>query len=45
MVMWQYSDGSIPSTQPPIAGLGTSIDRDRFNGDVDALKAFTLKNV
>lgn len=45
MVMWQYSDGSIPSTQPPIAGLGTSIDRDRFNGDLDALKAFTLKTL
>lgn len=45
MVMWQYSDGSIPSTQPPIEGLGTSIDRDRFNGDLEALKAFALKNV
>jgi lysozyme len=45
MVMWQYSDGSIPAPQPPIAGLGSSIDRDRFNGDIDALKAFTLQNV
>ena len=45
MVMWQYSDGSIPTTQPPIAGLGSSIDRDRFIGDLDALKAFTLKNL
>jgi len=45
MVMWQYSDGSIPTTQPPIAGLGSSIDRDRFIGDLAALKAFTLKNL
>ena len=45
MVMWQYSDGSIPTTQPPIGGLGSSIDRDRFIGDLDALKAFALKNL
>ena len=45
MVMWQFSDGSIPGPQPAIAGLGSSIDRDKFNGDINALKAFTLQNV
>jgi lysozyme len=45
VVMWQYSDGQIPQAQPAIDGLGVNVDRDRFVGDLDALHAFTLKNV
>lgn len=45
VVLWQYSDGSIPQTQPPIAALGTSVDRNRFIGDLNALRAFTVRNL
>jgi lysozyme len=42
VVMWQHSDGEIPDGQPPIAGTHGFIDRDRFIGNLDALKAFRL---
>lgn len=44
VVMWQYSDGDVPKPppQPAIDGTNGFIDRDRFVGNLAALKAFCL---
>ena len=36
---WQYTDGHLGQDPQPVAGIGPC-DRDRFNGDADALRTF-----
>lgn len=36
--LWQYTDGNVGPEPPTVPGIG-ACDRDKFNGDLDRLKA------